>query len=110
MAWKTRLPPEWLGDSLGHMSTKQQTLSLLAELPEDSSAWRELHEDARLLRDIEAAEDDVRNGRERSLVEARELLEHKWVQKKAPGFNPLDRDDSVEINRDAFTFQHLLPP
>lgn len=45
-----------------------------AALLEQSSAWRKLHDDARLLRDIAAAEDDVRNGRERPLVEARELL------------------------------------
>lgn len=74
---------EWPGDSLGNMSTKQQTLSWLAELPEESSAWRELHDDARLLRDIAAAEDDVRNGRERPLAEAKELLEHKWAQRRS---------------------------
>lgn len=65
------------------MSTKQQTLSLLAELPEDSSAWRELHDDARLLRDIAAAEEDVRHGRERPLAEVRELLEQKWAQRRS---------------------------
>ena len=65
------------------MSTKQQTLALLAELPEDSLAWRELHDDARLLRDIAVAEDDVRNGRERPLAEARELLERKWAQRRS---------------------------
>lgn len=80
---KTRLHPEWQSDSLPHMSTKQQTLSWLAELPEESSAWRELHDDARLLRDIAAAEDDVRNGRERPLSEARELLEQKWAQRRS---------------------------
>lgn len=84
------------------MSTKEQTLSWLAELPEDSSAWRELHEDARLLRDIAVAEDDVRNGRERSLAEARELLEQKWVHKAAKGFDQLDCGDSVEMEREAF--------
>jgi hypothetical protein len=65
------------------VSTKQQTMSWLAELSEDSSAWRELHDDARLLRDIAAAEDDVRNGRERPLAEARELLELKWTQRRS---------------------------
>jgi hypothetical protein len=89
------------------MSVKQQTLSLLAELPEDSSAWRELHDDARLLRDIAAAEDDVRNGRERPLAEARELLEQKWAQRwvrqeAAAGFDQLDRGESVEMDRDTF--------
>ncbi len=72
-----------VGDSLSYMSTKQQTLSWLAELPEDSSAWRELHDDARLLRDIAEAEADVRNGRERPLSEARELLEQKWTQRRS---------------------------
>lgn len=65
------------------MSTKEQTLSWLAELPEDSPAWRELHDDARLLRDISLAEEDVRNGRERTLAEAKELLEHKWAQRRS---------------------------
>ncbi|MBB5032653.1 hypothetical protein [Prosthecobacter vanneervenii] len=84
------------------MSTKEQTLSLLAELPEDSLAWRELHDDARLLRDIAAAEEDVRNGRERPLAAARELLEQKWRHKAANGFDQLDQGDSVELDRDAF--------
>ena len=65
------------------MSTKQRTLSWLAKLPEDSSALRELHDDALLLRDIAAAEEDVRNRRERPLWEARELLEQKWTQRRS---------------------------
>ncbi|MFC5454690.1 hypothetical protein [Prosthecobacter fluviatilis] len=65
------------------MSTKEQTLSWLAELPEDSPAWRELHDDARLLRDIAMAEADVRNGRERPMAEAKKLLEHKWAQRRS---------------------------
>lgn len=65
------------------MSTKEQTLSWLAELPEDSAAWRGLHDDARLLRDIAAAEEDVRNGRERPLAEAIELLEQKWTRRRS---------------------------
>lgn len=65
------------------MSTKQQTLSWLAELPEDSPAWRELHDDARLLRDIAAAEEDVRHGRERPLAQARELLNQKWTLRRS---------------------------
>ncbi|SKA84195.1 hypothetical protein SAMN02745166_00988 [Prosthecobacter debontii] len=63
------LVARWDGDTLLAMSTKQQTLSWLAELPDESPVWRELHEDARLLRDIAAAEEDVRNGRERPLAE-----------------------------------------
>lgn len=69
-------------DSLSCISTKQQTLSWLAELPEDSSAWRELHDDARLIQDIVDAEEDMRNWLERSLSEARELLEQKWTQRR----------------------------
>jgi hypothetical protein len=65
------------------MSTKQLTLSWLAEVPDESPAWRELHEDARLLRDIAAAEDDVRNGRERSPAEAKQLLEKKWTLRRS---------------------------
>ena len=60
------------------MSTKEQTLIWLAELPDESPVWRELHDDARLLRDVAAAEEDVRTGRERSIAEARRLLEQKW--------------------------------
>jgi hypothetical protein len=69
-------------DTLLAVSAKQQTLSLLAELPEESPAWRELHDDARLLHDIAAAEEDVRNGRERPLAEARELLTQKWTLRR----------------------------
>jgi hypothetical protein len=65
------------------MSIKQVTLSWLAELPDDSPAWRELHDDALLLRDIAAAEEDVRHGRERPLSEARDLLEQKWAQRRS---------------------------
>ena len=65
------------------MNTKEQTLSWLAELPAESTAWHELHDDARLLRAIAAAEEDVRNGRERPLAEARELLEQKWTQRRS---------------------------
>lgn len=69
--------------NFARMSTKEQTLSWLAELPEESPAWRELHDDARLLRDIAAAEDDVRNGRELPLAKAKEMLEHKWAQRRS---------------------------
>lgn len=65
------------------MSTKQQTLSWLTELPDESPAWRELHDEARMLRDIAAAEEDVRNGRERPLAEAIEVLEQKWNQRRS---------------------------
>lgn len=65
------------------MSTKQQTLSWLADLPEEAEVWRELHEDARRLRDIAAAEEDVRSGRERPLAEAKKLLEQKWAQRRS---------------------------
>ncbi|WP_395741828.1 hypothetical protein [Prosthecobacter sp.] len=84
------------------MSTKEQTLSLLAELPEESAAWRELHDAAPLLRGISAAEDDVKNGRERPLPEAMQLLEQKWQHKATRGFNQLDRGASVETNHDTF--------
>ena len=76
---KIPLHPEWRGVNAWSVSTKQQSLSWLAELPEESSAWRELHDDARLLRDIAAAEDDVRNGRESLLAVARELLEQNGL-------------------------------
>lgn len=65
------------------MSTKQQTLSWLAELPEDLPAWQELHDDARLLRDIAVAEEDVRHGRVKSLAEVRQILEEKWALRRS---------------------------
>ena len=65
------------------MSTKQQTLSWLAELPEDSPAWQELHDNARLLRDIAVAEEDVRHGRVKSLAEVRQILEGKWALRRS---------------------------
>lgn len=80
---KTGVHPEWRDDSLAHMSTKQQALSWLEELPEESSAWLELHEDAHLLRVIALAEDDVRYQRDSPLADARELLEQKWDQRRS---------------------------
>lgn len=65
---------------LNCMSSKQETLAWLAELPDESPVWSELHDDARLLRDIAIAENDVRSGRERPLSEARSLLERKWAR------------------------------
>ena len=64
------------------MSVKQQTLAWLAELPDDSVAWTELHNEARLLRDIAAAEADVRAGREQNLSEVKASLEAKWAQRR----------------------------
>lgn len=65
------------------MNTKEQTLSWLAELPAESPAWNELHDDALLLRAIAAAEEDVQNGLERPIAEAREVLEQKWTQRRS---------------------------
>ncbi len=64
------------------MSVKQQTLAWLAELPDESAAWSELHDEARLLRDIAAAEADVRAGRESSLADVKATLEAKWTQRR----------------------------
>ena len=65
------------------MSVKQQTLVRLSELPEDSDAWRELHEDARLLKAITAAEADVRAGRVHSLEDAKQIMEDKWALRRS---------------------------
>lgn len=64
------------------MSVKQQTLAWLAELPDESVAWAELHDEARLLRDIAAAEADVRAGREQNLSEVKASMEAKWAQRR----------------------------
>ena len=64
------------------MSVKQQTLAWLAELPDDSVAWSELHDEARLLREIAAAEADVRAGRERDVSEVKASLEAKWAERR----------------------------
>jgi hypothetical protein len=50
-------------------------------VPEESPAWNDLHENAKLLRAITKAEDDVRSGRERSSQEAREHFEKKWAER-----------------------------
>jgi hypothetical protein len=63
------------------MSTKQQTLAWLTELPEDSSAWNALHDEVRLLHGIAEAEEDVRLGRDRPLSEALNSMEEKWAQR-----------------------------
>lgn len=65
------------------MSLKQQTLASLAELPEDSSAWSELHEEARVLSAIAKAEADVRAGRLHSLEEVKRRMEEKWTQRRS---------------------------
>jgi len=60
------------------MSTKQETLDLLEQLPEDVSAWNALRDEAWLLRGIARAESEVRDGRTMSLEAARERMELKW--------------------------------
>lgn len=65
------------------MSLKQQTLASLAELPEDSSVWGDLHEEARLLRAIAEAEADVRAGRLHSLDDAKFSMEKKWTERRS---------------------------
>jgi hypothetical protein len=65
------------------MKTKQQTLFLLAALPEDSPVWRDLHDDARLLSGIAKAEADVREDRERPIADARQALEQRWLQRRS---------------------------
>lgn len=63
------------------MSVKEQTLAWLAELPADSVVWAELHDEARMLRDIALAESDVRAGRERTLEDVKTSFEAKWTQR-----------------------------
>lgn len=65
------------------MSVKQQTLAWLSELPDDSSVWTGLHEEARLLRAITVAEEDVRAGREHSLEEVKHTMESKWETRRS---------------------------
>lgn len=60
------------------MSVKEQTLAWLPELPGDSAVWAELHDEARILRDIAQAEADVRAGRERTLEDVKISFEAKW--------------------------------
>ena len=63
------------------MSAKQETLALLEQLPDDSPAWCELREEARLFRAIVSAEADIREGRTISLEAAMEQMEQKWRQR-----------------------------
>lgn len=58
------------------MSVKRLTLAWLAELPDDSVAWAELRDEARMLRCI-APEADVHEGRERSVSEVKAALDQR---------------------------------
>ena len=64
------------------MSLKEQTLLLLEAVPDDSSAWSKLHEDARLLQAIAEAEADVRDGRMHSLADVNQHFEAKWENRR----------------------------
>ena len=61
------------------MSVKEQTLSWLADLPESSEAWANLHEEARLLHAIVEAEADIREGRTFGLEDVIPQMEAKWA-------------------------------
>ena len=65
------------------MTLKQQTLGWLVELPEESPKWRELHDDLRLIRAIEEAEEAVREGRVHSPAEVRRVMEEKWARQRS---------------------------
>lgn len=61
------------------MNLKQETLGWLAELPEESPRWRELHDEIALVRSLEAAEDDIRAGRVYSPDEVNQAMREKWA-------------------------------
>ncbi len=65
------------------MSIKEQTLTWLAELPDDAPIWPALSDDARLLLGIAEAEADVREGRERPLDEVQREFEAKWTNRRS---------------------------
>jgi hypothetical protein len=65
------------------MNLKEETLTLLAEVPADSPAWRQLSDDARLLRELAEAENDVRSGRLYSLDEVKAQFESKWASRRS---------------------------
>lgn len=65
------------------MNLKEQALSWLAEVPADSPAWRQLRDEARLLRDVAQAEDDVRAGRLHSMEEVKAQFETKWAARRS---------------------------
>lgn len=61
------------------MSVKEQTLSWLADLPESSAVWADLHEEVRLLHAIVEAEQDVRERRTSCPEEVTQKMEAKWA-------------------------------
>jgi Spy/CpxP family protein refolding chaperone len=65
------------------MSVKEETLSWLGDLPEESPKWSELHEELRLLRAIERAEADVQAGRVFTPEQVRQTFEEKWAKRRS---------------------------
>lgn len=65
------------------MSLKEQTLTLLAEVPDESPAWQDLRDDAQLLHALAAAETDVRNGRLHSMADVEKHFRDKWERRRS---------------------------
>ncbi len=61
------------------MNLKQETLGWLAELPDESPRWRELHDEIALVRSLAAAEDDIRAGRVHTPNEVTLAMREKWT-------------------------------
>ena len=61
------------------MNLKQETLGWLAELPDESPRWRELHDEIALVRSLEAAEDDILARRVYSPDEVTLAMREKWA-------------------------------
>jgi len=65
------------------MSLKEQTLTLLAEVPDESPAWQDLRDDAQLLHALAVAETDVRNGRLHSIADVEKHFDDKWERRRS---------------------------
>ena len=63
------------------MTLKQETLSWLEALPEESPKWQELHDEFEMLRSLDAAEEDIRAGRVHSTGEVRRIMQEKWARR-----------------------------
>lgn len=63
------------------MTLKQETLSWLTDLPDESPKWKELHDEFQMVRSLDDAEADIRAGRVHSPEEVRRVMQEKWAHR-----------------------------
>jgi hypothetical protein len=63
------------------MTLKQETLSWLTDLLDESPKWKELHDEIQMVRSLDDAEADIRAGRVHSTEEVRRVMQAKWAHR-----------------------------